>query len=261
LDEGAICIVRDITERKRMEQHLRQQERLAAVGQLASGIAHDFRNLLSTIILYAQLSERNHNLPPDVRQYLETIINESYQATDLVQQILDFSSQAMINPCPLNLSALTEEVVKVLRHTIPEHICLTLNMQDAIAGQYTVEADPGRIQQALTNLALNARDAMPEGGDLRFTLSRLEIQPEEPSPVADMGTGDWICLSVSDTGMGMTKNVQEHLFQGMFRGHDGFQKPFPLFSTEAAGVKGRITRKYYARRKQFLDERRRLGAA
>jgi PAS domain S-box-containing protein len=211
---------RDITERKEMEQQLQRQERLAAVGQLAAGIAHDFRNLLSTIILYAQLPMRDRDLPPDLTQSLQTIVDESYKATNLVQQILDFSSRAMIKRQPLDLAALTREVLNVLKRTIPEHIQLTLDVQNPDSGAYTVEADSGRIQQALTNLTLNARDAMPEGGDLRFALSQLAVSDDEPPPVADMSPGDWVCLSVSDTGTGMTKEVQEHIFEPFFTTKD-----------------------------------------
>jgi PAS domain S-box-containing protein len=214
--KNILIVARDITERKEMEQQLRRQERLAAVGQLAAGIAHDFRNLLSTIILYSQLSMRNHDLPRELTRNLQTVINESYKATDLVQQILDFSSRAMISPQPLNMIDLVRDMLDVLDRTIPEHIHLSLDVQGTDQEAYRVQADAGRIQQALTNLALNARDAMPGGGDLRFTLSRVKVAPDERAPVADMPPGEWICLAVSDTGMGMSKEVQEHLFEPFF---------------------------------------------
>ena len=217
---GMVGISTDITERKEIERQLRQQERLAAVGQLAAGIAHDFRNLLSTIILYAQLCLRNRKLSPDLAQNLQTIVDESYKATDLVQQMLDFSSRAMIRPRPLDLVVLIEDVLEVLARTIPEHIYLTLDAQNMEPGAYTVKADPGRIQQVLTNLTLNARDAMPEGGTLQFAVSAVEVKCGETPPVADMDPGDWGHLTVSDTGTGMTEEVQEHLFEPFFTTKD-----------------------------------------
>lgn len=214
-DTYAIVVARDITERKKMEEQLRRQEQLAAIGQLAAGIAHDFRNLLSTVILYAQLSMRERDLPPSVAQKLQTIVDESYKATDLVQQILDFSSRAMIKTEPINLTALTADVLNVLSCTLPETIHLTLDVAGTAAGAYIAKVDPGRIQQALTNLALNARDAMPEGGALRFALSRTEKRPGK-IPESDQASTEWLCLAVSDTGSGMTEEVQKHLFEPFF---------------------------------------------
>ncbi|NBD35639.1 MAG: PAS domain S-box protein, partial [Chloroflexi bacterium] len=122
--QAVISVARDVTERHEMAQQLRRQERLAAVGQLAAGIAHDFRNLLSTIILYAQLLLRKSNLPLGAARNLQTIVDESYKATELVQQILDFSSRAMIKPHALDLVELVEESVTVLSRTLPESIHL-----------------------------------------------------------------------------------------------------------------------------------------
>jgi signal transduction histidine kinase/CheY-like chemotaxis protein len=203
----------DITKRKKMERQLVQQERLAAVGQLAAGIAHDFRNLLSTIILYAEMDLRRSDLPRDLTRHLRVISRESHTASDLVQQILDFSSNAMLDPQPLDLETHTEKVLSTLRHTIPESITISL---ETGTDNYTIVADPARIQQAVTNLVLNARDAMPDGGEMRFALTRVDVGPGDPSPVPDATTGAWVCLSVSDTGMGMTEEVQAHLFEPFF---------------------------------------------
>ncbi|MFP4395918.1 MAG: PAS domain S-box protein [Anaerolineales bacterium] len=206
-------ILRDVTERKRLERQLRRHERLAAVGQLAAGIAHDFRNLLSTIILYAGMGQREPGLSPKLARNLKTIIGESRKAADMVQQILDFSGRAMVEMQPLDLKVLTQEVTAILRRTIPEHIHLDLKIGP---DKYIVHADAGRIQQALMNLALNAHDAMPDGGELRFELSRLQIGLDDEPPVIDIPPGAWICLVVADTGMGMSEEVQAHLFEPFF---------------------------------------------
>ncbi|HNT78617.1 MAG TPA: PAS domain S-box protein, partial [Anaerolineae bacterium] len=139
---GVVIAYTDITARKEMEEHLRRQERLAAVGQLAAGIAHDFRNLLTTIILYAQLGLHKPDLPDGVAHGLETIVGESRKATELVQQILDFSSRGLIERRPLELGDFTRKVMTVLQRTIPETISITLNVQ---AGEFVVAADAGRL--------------------------------------------------------------------------------------------------------------------
>jgi PAS domain S-box-containing protein len=210
---GLLGVSTDISERKGMERQLRQQERLAAVGQLASGIAHDFRNSLTTIILYAGLPLQKADLPADLAANLETVIEEADKATDLVQQILDFSSSSMIERKRLDLEPFLEDVLSILSRTLPETVTVTLR---GGSGPYPIEADAGRLQQAITNLALNARDAMPHGGDLHVSLSRVTVAPDGPAPVADMSPGEWICLAVSDTGTGMTEHVQEHLFEPFF---------------------------------------------
>ncbi len=228
--ELAFSIVRDISERKEMEERLRRQERLAAVGQLAAGIAHDFRNLLTTIILYAQLGMRKPGIPATVLSHLDTIVGEAHKATTLVQQILDFSSRSLIERQPVDLAALIGDVFAILRRTIPENIHIALEVG---AGKFIVDADPGRLQQVLTNLALNARDAMPGGGILRIGLEHLYLPPGALPPLPEMaraieGSGGrppnpaWICLSVADTGIGMTDSVRAHLFE-------------PFFTTKEAG--------------------------
>ncbi len=217
--ELAFSIVRDITERKEMEERLRRQERLAAIGQLAAGIAHDFRNLLTTIILYAQLGLRYPGVPSALAKNLEIVVGEAHKATDLVQQILDFSSRSLIERQSLDLAAFVRDVIAILRRTIPENIDIALEVEP---GKLIVEADAGRIQQVLTNLALNARDAMPAGGMLRIGLQHLHLRPDVPPPLPEMSLqgsasySTWICLSVSDTGIGMTDTVRAHLFEPFF---------------------------------------------
>ncbi|MBN2006611.1 MAG: PAS domain S-box protein [Anaerolineae bacterium] len=213
----ALSIVRDITERKAMETRLHRQDRLAAVGQLAAGIAHDFRNLLTSIILYAQLGRRKVEPASPIAQYLETIVGESHKATDLIQQILDFSSRTSIDLRPLDLVALVRKMLAVLQRTLPENIHITLEVP---LPECMVEGDAGRLQQVLTNLALNARDAMPEGGDLCIGVTRIVARPGAPPPLPEMvdaiAPPAWICLSVADEGAGMSEEVRAHLFEPFF---------------------------------------------
>jgi PAS domain S-box-containing protein len=206
-------VVRDIAERKEMEEQLRRQERLAAVGQLAGGIAHDFNNLLATIILYTDMVLETQDLSPRTEKALETILRESHRAADLVQQVLDFSRRAMMETEACSLVAVVRETLTLLRRTIPEHVRLVTEMTPLPC---IVQADRTRIQQVLMNLALNARDAMPEGGELRIAVQRVTVAPGDEPLLPDMAPGAWACLTVSDTGLGMTEKVQEHLFEPFF---------------------------------------------
>ncbi len=210
---GYFGTCRDVTARKRLEQQLSRHQRLIAVGQLATGIAHDFRNLLTTIILYAQMTLSQPAMPAKATRHVGIILSESNKAVDLIQQILDFSSRSMMKTQLLDLRLFLKDVAGVLEHTLPENIRIAV---ETGAEDYVIKADPGRIRQALLNLALNSRDAMPKGGDLQLRLSKIRIEQSKKTPVAGMASGTWICLAISDTGMGMTEKVYAHLFEPFF---------------------------------------------
>jgi len=217
---GWVLVIREVTQERYLQAQLEQQERLAAVGQLASGIAHDFNNLLTTIILYAQMVQGHPDLPSDLAQPLQIIIGESRQATQLVQQVLDFSRRAPMEARPMDLVPFLKESVKILERTIPESIRLRLVAGE---GPFLVNGDPTRIRQAVVNMVLNARDAMPQGGEVRLSLSRFTLGPAEAPPVAGMGPGEWVCLEVADTGTGIPPDVLPHIFE-------------PFFTTKPRGV-------------------------
>ena len=202
---------------KETQEQMIRQERLAAVGQLSAGIAHDFRNLLTTIILYSQMSLLAPNLPPTLTYNIETIISESKKAADLIQQILDFSSSSLLQVQALNLQTIIQNTMNILQRTIPENIQVSLKtMPKDQSSEFIVQADSGRIQQMLTNLATNARDAQPHGGELRFELSHVEITPNDTPPIKNMPPGKWVYLTVTDTGVGMSEKVRNHIFEPFF---------------------------------------------
>ena len=212
---------RDISDRLKMEKQLHRQERLAAVGKLAGGIAHDFRNFLTTIILYADLARREPDLSEKTQEAFEIISSEAQKASSLIQQILDFSGRSSMETQPVDLVTHVKEVVGVLRRTIPESIAVCTRLEPDTA---VIDADPTRLQQVLMNLALNARDAMVlphsedhgEGGELEISLARVGITAGATPPVPGMAHGDWIRLTVSDTGTGMSDDVKEHIFEPFF---------------------------------------------
>jgi PAS domain S-box-containing protein len=214
---GVIGVATDVTERHRLQEQMQRQERLAAVGQLAGGIAHDFNNFLMTIIFYAHLLLRDKDTSPDIASIAETIVGEANRAAALVRQVLDFSRRSVMNAEPINLASFIEEAVDILRKTFPENIQLVTEVGP---GDYTVNADSTRIQQVVMNLALNARDAMHDGGELHIGLSRITIAHSERlvagASDVELSAGDWVCLAVSDTGTGMTEQVRAHLFEPFF---------------------------------------------
>lgn len=212
-------LIRDVTETRQAQERVLLQERLAAVGQLAAGIAHDFNNILGTIVLFSQLVLKAQNLPPKDHERLTVISEQARRAAYLISQILDFSRRSIMDRRPMDLAPLLEELEKLLSHTLPETIRLMLLFDE---GQFVVSADPTRMQQLFMNLALNARDTMPEGGELRLKLSRLQVEPDEAPPFRDMPPGEWIRIGVSDTGKGILPENLPHIFE-------------PFFTTKEAG--------------------------
>ncbi len=211
--QGWLLILRDVTQQYEFEQRIQQQERLAAVGQLAAGIAHDFNNIMATVVLYAQMSIRTEGVPARVRERLETIHQQAMHATHLTQQILDFSRRAVFERRPLDLLPLIKEQVRVLQRTLPEHISIRLEHG---GDDYSINGSPTAIQQVVMNLAVNARDAMPQGGALNFTLTRLHVEKSTQAPLLEIAPGDWVELAVTDSGEGIDPKILPHIFDPFF---------------------------------------------
>lgn len=208
-----VFVIRDVTQERLIQQGVQQQERLAAVGQLAAGIAHDFNNILAVITLYTQLISRTVEMSPRDNERMIVIENQAQRAKELVQQILDFSRQSVIEKRPLDLSSFINKIGSLLRRTLPENIEIIISHQDQ---PFVIEADHSRIQQILMNLAVNARDAMPDGGSLTLTLSHLTITHGTKPPLAGLTPGDWIRMEVKDSGEGIPDALIPYIFEPFF---------------------------------------------
>ena len=210
---GWVLVLRDITQERDIQERIQRQERLAAVGQLAAGIAHDFNNILAVIALYTQLISRTVEMPARVQERLHTVEQQISRATDLIQQILDFSRQSVLERQPVNLLPFMENLVKLLERALPENIQIEL---EHVAEAYFIQADPSRIQQVVMNLAVNARDAMPDGGYLKISLEHVQTKKPKPISVQNLPPGDWIQIEVADSGDGITQDVLSHIFEPFF---------------------------------------------
>ncbi len=190
-----------------------QQERLAAVGQLAAGIAHDFNNILTSILGFAELLQIRPETSDAARLDLGRIVTQSQRAAHLVRQILDFSRKTIRRTQQLDLVLFLRETVHFLERTIPENIYLHLEIKP---DECLIDADSTQLQQVMTNLAVNSRDAMPEGGTLSLRLARFNLKQGEPPPYPEMSPGEWVVFSVSDTGMGIPAEILSHIFEPFF---------------------------------------------
>lgn len=214
---GWVLVIRDVTIERETQHRAQLQERLAAVGQLAAGIAHDFNNILGAIILYSEMALQTGELSSKNRERIRTVFQQAERAATLTRQILDFSRRTVMDQAPLDLGLFLRETEQLLSRTLPENIRLSFECDSE---PYVVSADPTRVQQILMNLALNARDAMPQGGQLYFELSRLHVPVGEAPPYRDMAPGHWVQLSVTDSGMGIPPEIEPHIFEPFYTTKD-----------------------------------------
>lgn len=216
---GLIGIGRDVTGLKRLEENLRQAQRMESVGRLAGGVAHDFNNLLTVINGYTELLLHMLDSESPLREPLEQIKKAGAQTAALTRQLLAFSRKQVLQPRRLDLNHLVTSQEPLLRRLIGADVELVIRLDPALA---PVLADPSQLEQVLMNLVLNARDAMPHGGQLIIETTNVQIPPGLNGWQMDVPSGDYVRLSVSDTGCGMDAETLSHIFE-------------PFFTTKEAG--------------------------
>ncbi|MCB0052673.1 MAG: response regulator, partial [Caldilinea sp.] len=188
------------------------------MGQLAAGIAHDFNNILSVILLQAQMAKQIAGLTEQARDRMDVIVAQTQHATDLVRQILDFSRQSMLMRQAVDLRAICIEQVGLLERALPEII--TIQFEHEAGADYVVNGDATSLRQIIMNLAINARDAMPDGGSLRIALATLRYDTTRETPLAGMAVGEWVRLTVADSGFGIAADILPHIFDPFFTTKD-----------------------------------------
>jgi two-component system cell cycle sensor histidine kinase/response regulator CckA len=208
-----VGITLDVTERRRLEEELRQAQRLESVGRLAGGVAHDFNNLLTVIMGYAQMILHDMSFQHPLRDPIEEISKSAVRASELTRQLLTFSRRHVSETRTIVLNDLLRDLQKMLGRLIGEDIHLTLSLQPE-AG--LLRADPGQIEQVIMNLAVNAKDAMPGGGKLDLATSRFEVDERFARIHPSLPPGVYVMLSVTDSGVGMPEQIQAHIFEPFF---------------------------------------------
>jgi two-component system, cell cycle sensor histidine kinase and response regulator CckA len=214
-----IAILKDITERKALEKQLRQLQKMEAVGQLSGGIAHDFNNLLGVILGYSEILEEGLSQNPKLRKTAQEITKAGQRAASLTRQLLAFSRQQLLEPKILNLNNIVADTEEMLRQLLGKHVEITSNLAADLGD---VKADQGQIEQVIVNLAVNARDAMPDGGKLLFETRNVQLDDDYALHHPPAIPGKYVELIVTDTGVGMDAQTQSHIFE-------------PFFTTKARG--------------------------
>ncbi|MGH7304822.1 MAG: hybrid sensor histidine kinase/response regulator, partial [Candidatus Rokuibacteriota bacterium] len=211
--------LRDITERRQLEDQLRQAQKMDAVGRLAGGVAHDFNNLLTIIIGRARFALERLGTGTPPRRDLDTIVAAATRAEALTRQLLAFGRRQMLKVQVLDLSQVVENMRRLLERTIREDVLIATT---AAPGLARVMADPSQVEQVIMNLVVNARDAMPQGGRLTIEMSNVELDAPYARTRPEVKPGAYVLLAVTDTGIGMDRATQARIFE-------------PFFTTKAPG--------------------------
>ncbi len=210
---GCFILSEDLTEYRQAQMALNQAQKLKAVGQLTGGIAHDFNNLLTVILGNLASVEEGLREQPEHYKAVGTAMNAARRGADLTRRLLAFSRRQTLQPCLLSLRQQLPEIAELLRRTLGASIELETDTDDAV---WNIQVDPGQLANAVLNLAINARDAMPSGGRLRIEARNVTLDRTYASRYPDVIPGDYVRLTVADTGVGMAPEVLEQAFEPFF---------------------------------------------
>ncbi len=212
--ERLVVVNRDITERKHLEEQFRQSQKMEAIGRLSGGVAHDFNNLLGVIIGYGEMVQEGTAPEAPLRPCVDEMLKAAHRAASLTRQLLAFSRQQVMDPRILDLNVVVRDMEKMLKRLIGEDVRLKTKLDPNLA---RIKADPGQIEQVIMNLAVNARDAMPNGGELVLQTTNFEIDEafakRYPYPVV---TGKYLLFMVTDSGVGMEPGTRARIFEPFF---------------------------------------------
>jgi PAS domain S-box-containing protein len=210
---GLLCLAQDVTGRKLLEEQFRQAQKMEAVGRLAGGVAHDFNNLLTVINGYGEIVMGSLPVSHPARELVREIRDAGERAAALTRQLLAFSRKTVLEPKVLDLNALVREMASLLRRLIGEDIELVLELDPGLG---RVKVDPGQLEQAVINLCVNARDAMPQGGRITVETRDVELDEASTREYADVKPGSYVLLAVADTGHGMDAATRARIFEPFF---------------------------------------------
>jgi two-component system, cell cycle sensor histidine kinase and response regulator CckA len=210
---GVHGIARDVTQRKLLEEQLRQSQIMEAISQFAGGVAHDFNNLLTGIHGYSSFALQCANLDDPIRGYLEEIKKAGERAANLTRQLVVFGRKQLLKPVALNLNDVVSDMNSMLRRLTGDRIQLTAKFDPALK---KIKADRGQIEEVLVNLVVNSRDAMPQGGTLTIETANFEVDHQYASRRIGLAPGSYVMLAVSDTGCGMSVETKARIFEPFF---------------------------------------------
>ncbi len=205
--------VTDVTERRQLEEQLRQSQKMEGIGQLAGGIAHDFNNLLTTVLGYSDMALSQLSAHDPIREDIEEIRKAGERASALTRQLLAFSRKQVFEPRVLDLNALLADSSRMLARLIGEHIRLVTRLEPELG---SVRADPGQVEQVIVNLVVNARDAMPEGGTLTVRTENVDVDAASSRRHFGIEPGRYVVMAVADTGVGIDPETQKRIFEPFF---------------------------------------------
>lgn len=211
--DGLLDASLDITERKRLEEQLRLAQKMEAIGQLTAGIAHDFNNLLTTINFSAELIYLGLKQRDPLKEKVNRITDSCHHAANLIRQLMVFSRKQIVEPKVLDLSDAVEQISIMLRRIIGEHVDLVTELSSSL---WPVKIDPTQVEQVIVNLAVNARDAMPDGGTIIIKTENVIGEDSFDGNQGHTKSGDYVLLSVADSGIGMSKEVKDRIFEPFF---------------------------------------------